>query len=78
MTFHPGDLDVPEDNREIAIHLRNIRISIADLTRRVSEIETAIQTERNSRGKSFEDRVWGLIGAVVGGIMIYVLTRGLG
>lgn len=78
MSHNPGDLDIPEDNREIAIHLRNIRVDLYNLTRRVSELEGAIQTDRQSRGKSFEDRAWGLIGAVVGGILIFVLTKGLG
>lgn len=78
MEFQPGDLDIPEDNREIAIHLRNIRMDIYNLTKRVSELEGAIQTDRQTRGKSFEDRVWGFVGALVGGIMLFLLTKGLG
>ena len=78
MEFQPGDLDIPEDNREIAIHLRNIRMDIFNLTKRVSELEGAIQTDRQTRGKSFEDSVWGFVGALVGGIMLFLLTKGLG
>lgn len=78
MDHNTRDLDIPEDNREIAIHLRNIRMDLFNLTKRVSELEGAIQVDRQARGKSFEDRAWGLIGAVVGGILIFLLTKGLG
>jgi hypothetical protein len=68
-------LDIPEDNREIAIHLRVIRLSIADLTKRVSDLEDSVQ----QRSTKFQDNLFsGLILPLVGGMLLFLLTKALG
>jgi hypothetical protein len=69
------DLDIPDTNREIALHLRDIRMDLANVSERLDTLETSVQ----ARQTKFHDNVFsGLLLPVVGGMLLFLLTKALG
>jgi hypothetical protein len=86
MQIDEGDLDIPASNREIALHLRtlNMRLRVLEntvaeqldsLENQVSNIETGL---RERRFKAQDLLVSSLILPVVGGTLLFLLTKALG
>jgi glucose-6-phosphate isomerase len=60
-------LEIPESNREIALHLRAMRREVEQINNRMDDFEGSV-TQKNIR---FQD----LIFSVVGGIVVYLCTQ---
>lgn len=60
-------LDVPESNREIALHLKNIREDVEQINNRMDEFEDSISQRR----LRFQD----LLYSVIGGVVVYLCTQ---
>jgi hypothetical protein len=68
-------LDIPESNREIALHLRNINGRLDSLEGSVSSIQEGME-ERRFR---FQDVLLSsFLFPVVGGMLLFLLTKALG
>jgi hypothetical protein len=73
-------LDIPESNREIALHLRHIRTvlkenneSLVKLSERLDNLEEGMEQRRFR----FQDVLLGsLIFPLVGGMLLFLLTQG--
>lgn len=63
----PDRLDVPESNREIALHLKNIREDVEQINNRMDEFEDSVSQRR----LKFQD----LLYSVIGGIVVYLCTQ---
>jgi hypothetical protein len=69
-----GELEIPESNREIALHLRSIREDITNMSNRLDSLENATE----QRGIKFQDRVFGgLLLPVLGGMLLFLLTKAI-
>ena len=64
---HDDDLNIPASNREIALHLRNIRRDIRQINSRMDEFEDSVSQRR----LKFQD----LLYSVVGGVVVYLCTQ---
>lgn len=62
-----GELEIPESNREIALHLRSIRQDITQINTRMNDFENSA-TQKKLR---FQD----LLFSVVGGVVVYLCTQ---
>jgi glucose-6-phosphate isomerase len=60
-------LEIPESNRESALHLRAMRREVEQINNRMDDFEGSV-TQKNIR---FQD----LIFSVVGGIVVYLCTQ---
>lgn len=66
------DLDIPESNREIALHLRSFRLDFIDIKSRL----TALENARTAR-RSFFDRALfqNLLLPCLSGAFLFLLTK---
>jgi hypothetical protein len=70
-----GDLDVPESNREIALHLRAINTRLTGLENSFTELQASVNERRFRLQDVF---VSSLILPLVGGMLLFLLTKALG
>lgn len=68
-------LDIPKSNREIALHLRSLRQDLKKINNRLDTLENTLQKRRF---RTQDVVVGGLLFPVLGGILIYLVTKGLG
>lgn len=69
------DLEIPENNREIALHLRSIKDKINTMNDRLDIMERSIEARRYR----LQDVMLGsLLLPVLAGIVLYLLTKALG
>jgi hypothetical protein len=71
-------LDIPEDNREIALHLRAIRYSLTLIEQRLTNVEKEVEGLKDRRFKLQDIFISSLILPLVGGMMLFLLTKALG
>jgi hypothetical protein len=81
--MHDGDdLDIPESNREIALHLKAIRLDQTGIRGECSHLNSrldALETTIEQRRYKFQDVLLGsLLLPLVGGILLFLLTKALG
>jgi hypothetical protein len=69
------ELDIPESNREIALHLRSIRTNMANMNTRLDNLENTIQTRRF---RLQDVMLSSLVFPLVGGMILFLMTKGLG
>lgn len=62
-----GELEIPESNREIALHLRSIRQDITQINTRINDFENSA-TQKKLR---FQDFLF----SIVGGVVVYLCTQ---
>lgn len=67
MRDRDGELEIPESNREIALHLRSIRRDITQINTRLDDIEDSATQKKL--------RIQDLLFSVVGGIVVYLCTQ---
>jgi hypothetical protein len=67
-------LEIPENNREIALHLRAIRASMSDMSDRLDALETSVSERRFKMQDIFMSA---LILPLLGGILLFLLTKAL-
>jgi hypothetical protein len=72
--IHEDELDIPRSNREIALHLRAINARLTDLEK---TFETYQQTMSERRFRFQDVLVSSLIFPLVGGMLLFLLTKGL-
>lgn len=70
-----GDLDIPESNREIALHLRAINNRLTSLESAFTELHTAMESRRFKLQDIF---ISSLMLPVLGGTLLFLLTKALG
>ena len=70
-----GELEIPESNREIALHLRAINARLTSLENTVQEFQEMTQ---NRRFRFQDVLVSSLIFPLVGGMLLFLLTKALG
>jgi len=68
-------LDIPESNREIALHLRNINGRLDSLEGSVSSIQTGMEQRRF---RLQDVLLSSFLLPVVGGMLLFLLTKALG
>jgi tetrahydromethanopterin S-methyltransferase subunit G len=81
-----GDLDIPVSNREIALHLRTInhRFTLLEneVKDRLDSLETTVSNVKDGldqrRFKAQDMVVGSLILPLVGGMLLFLLTKALG
>jgi hypothetical protein len=86
MQIDEGDLDIPASNREIALHLRVInnrfRIMEDTVNNRLDNLETQVSNVENGlterRFRAQDILISSLIMPVVGGTLLFLLTKALG
>lgn len=86
MQIDEGDLDIPASNREIALHLRVINNRFRTMEETVNNRLDSIQDEVSNVKDGLENRrfraqdilVSSLIMPVVGGTLLFLLTKALG
>lgn len=86
MQIDEGDLDIPASNREIALHLRVInnrfRIMEDTVNNRLDNLESQVSNVENGltqrRFRAQDILVSSLIMPVVGGTLLFLLTKALG
>ena len=67
-------LDIPESNREIALHLQAIKLNVSSIFERLDTLESASAQQQ----RMFRERVVsGLILPVLGGMLLFLLTKAL-
>lgn len=71
---HIDGLDIPTSNREIALHLRAIREDMNNVSSRLDTLENSIETRRF---RLQERVVGGLLLPIVGGMLLFLLTKTL-
>lgn len=71
-------LDIPEDNREIALHLRAIRYTLTIIETRLTNVEKEVEGLKDRRFKLQDIFVSSLILPLVGGMLLFLLTKALG
>jgi len=86
MRDESNGLDIPESNREIALHLLAIKLQFTDLkttvNNRLDTLETQVSNVEEGvnqrRFKAQDILVSSLILPVVGGTLLFLLTKALG
>jgi hypothetical protein len=69
------ELNIPESNREIALHLRSIRNDVTDIRERLDTLESTIETRRF---RAHDIVMSSLLFPLVGGMLLFILTKSLG
>lgn len=62
-----GELEIPESNREIALHLRSIKRDITQINSRMDDFENSATQKKL--------RIQDLLFSVIGGIVVYLCTQ---
>jgi hypothetical protein len=75
MQIDEGDLDIPASNREIALHLRNIISRLDNLESQVSGIQEGMNQRRF---KAQDLWVGSLLLPLLGGTLLFIVTKALG
>lgn len=70
-----GELEIPESNREIALHLRAINNRLSELETTVNEFQESMEKRRYRLQDVF---LGGLILPIIGGTILYLLTQTIG
>ncbi len=72
---HDDGLEIPESNREIALHLRSIRGDMSNMSNRLDNLEDTIEQRRYR----LQDVVLSsLLFPLIGGMVLFLLTKALG
>lgn len=61
------ELDIPESNREIALHLRSINRDIRQINTRMNDFEDSATQKKI--------RIQDLLFSVIGGVVVYLCTQ---
>jgi hypothetical protein len=69
------ELDIPESNREIALHLRAIKLRLDNLEGSVSSFQDSMEQRRF---KLQDVLLSSLLFPLVGGMLLFLLTQALG
>lgn len=69
-----NDLDVPENSREIALHLRIIKMGLDDASSRIEALERAVGTRINNLDTTLNDRI-NTIGSAVDNLESSIVER---